>query len=404
MQSLPSENLLQHIWQSKYLLRHSLKTTSGEAISVLRVGYLNTAQGPDFFEARVKIGQTLWAGNLEIHVKSSDWRKHKHQFDPVYQNIVLHVVYIHDEEVYDNTGIALPTLELRQLIPESLLMQYDQLMKSKAIIPCQHQFKLPDKELISILVERLLIERLNLKHDFITELLNRSKLHWEELSIQLLFQYAGMGLNNYPMEQLIKAIPFALIQKYREDYQTLLALFAGVSGIELSHFEPQIENRYSELKKLHQLNEIDRSLWKKKGNRPASFPEKRITQMVKLLNTEPQFLKKILQTNDIASLQKLIPSKSNSFIDGIIINVILPIKFAYGRFEGKGGQEEMVLNILEAIKPEQNSIISVFKELGIEIENAKESQAFLHLKKYYCNQKKCLSCVFVSHIFSYPRK
>jgi hypothetical protein len=404
MQTLPSENLLQHIWQSKYLLKYALETTDGEAISVLRPGYLNTGQGPDFFEARIKIGETLWAGNLEIHVKSSDWRKHKHSMDAAYQNIILHVVFLHDETVYDNAGNALPTLALINLIPESLLIQYEQLMKSKTTIPCQNQFKMPEKELVNILIERLIIERLNLKHELINVLLQKNNLHWEELLIQLLFQYAGMGLNNFPMEQLVRSIPFALIQKYRSDYISLLAIFAGVSGLNLDKFEPSITQRFMELKKLHDLGQIEKSLWKKKGNRPASFPERRIMQIVNLLHTQPQFLKQILQANDVFTLQKLIPSKSNSFLNGIIINVIIPVKFVYGRFEGKAGQEEMVIKLLESIKEEQNSVISLYKNLGIEIENAKESQAFLHLKKYYCNQKKCLSCLFVSHIFNYPKK
>ncbi len=404
MQNLPSENLLQHIWQSKYLLKYALETTDGEAISVLRPGYLNTGQGPDFFEARIKIGETLWAGNLEIHVKSSDWRKHKHSMDAAYQNIILHVVFLHDETVYDNAGNALPTLALINLIPESLLIQYEQLMKSKTTIPCQKQFKMPEKELVNILIERLIIERLNLKHELINVLLQKNNLHWEELLIQLLFQYAGMGLNNFPMEQLVRSIPFTLIQKYRSDYLSLLAIFAGVSGLDLDKFEPSITQRFMELKKLHDLGQIEKSLWKKKGNRPASFPERRIMQIVNLLHTQPQFLKQILQANDVFTLQKLIPSKSNSFLNGIIINVIIPVKFVYGRFEGKAGQEEMVIKLLESIKEEQNSVISLYKNLGIEIENAKESQAFLHLKKYYCNQKKCLSCLFVSHIFNYPKK
>lgn len=404
MQNLPSENLLQHIWQSKYLLKYALETTDGEAISVLRPGYLNTGQGPDFFEARIKIGETLWAGNLEIHVKSSDWRKHKHSMDAAYQNIILHVVFLHDETVYDNAGNALPTLALINLIPESLLIQFEQLMKSKTTIPCQKQFKMPEKELVNILIERLIIERLNLKHELINVLLQKNNLHWEELLIQLLFQYAGMGLNNFPMEQLVRSIPFTLIQKYRSDYLSLLAIFAGVSGLDLDKFEPSITQRFMELKKLHDLGQIEKSLWKKKGNRPASFPERRIMQIVNLLHTQPQFLKQILQANDVFTLQKLIPSKSNSFLNGIIINVIIPVKFVYGRFEGKAGQEEMVIKLLESIKEEQNSVISLYKNLGIEIENAKESQAFLHLKKYYCNQKKCLSCLFVSHIFNYPKK
>ncbi len=404
MQNLPSENLLQHIWQSKYLLKYALETTDGEAISVLRAGYLNTGQGPDFFEARVKIGETLWAGNLEIHVKSSDWRKHKHSMDAAYQNIILHVVFLHDETVYDNAGNALSTLELINLIPESLLIQYEQLMKSKTSIPCQNQFKMPEKELVNILIERLIIERLNLKHELINVLLQKNNLHWEELLIQLLFQYAGMGLNAFPMEQLVRSIQFTLIQKYRSDHLSLLAIFAGVSGLDLDKFEPGITQRFIELKKLHDLGQIEKSLWKKKGNRPASFPERRIIQMVDLLHAQPQFLRQILKSDDIITLQNLIPSKSATYVNGIIINVIIPIKFAYGRFEGKAGQEEMVIKLLESIKAEENSVIYLFIDLGIEIENAKESQAFLHLKKYYCNQKKCLSCLFVSHIFSYPKK
>jgi hypothetical protein len=231
------------------------------------------------------------------------------------------------------------------------------------------------------------------------ELLEKSNLHWEALAIQMLFRYAGMGLNNFAMEQLVSNIPFGVIQKYRNHYPSLLALFAGVSGLNFNAFDTDNTQRFDALRRLHQLPVLEKEIWKKKGTRPASFPEKRITQMVQLLHKEPQFLSKIIALNNLKALQELLSTQNSSFSDTLLINVVIPLKFAYGKFEGKAHQEEIALSLLEELKAEQNSHIKFYKSLGITIENAKHSQAFLHLKKYYCSQKKCLSCLFSSHIF-----
>ena len=399
MQKLPPENLLQYIWLGKYLLNHSLTTKCGKEIKVIKTGLLNSHQGPDFYDARLVIDGTTWAGNLEVHVKSSDWRKHKHQQDAAYQNIILHVVYLHDEEVYDIFGNPIPSLELKQFIPEKLLENFDVLMKSKAKIPCQNIFVLPAPELVSIFIERLIIERLKFKLALIEERLVANKFHWEELLIQLLFQYAGMGLNNLPMEQLIKSVPWGLIQKYREEPPTLLSLFAGVSGLDFNQFEEASESKFKELNNLLKLPIMDKSAWKHKGNRPASFPEKRMAQVIELICNEKQLLKKSIEVKDITSLRALLGGVKSAFYDGLIINVIIPIKFAYGKIEGKYGQEEIAIRLLESMEAENISVIKIFKEMGIFIENAKDSQALLHLKKYYCESKKCLQCTFTEPLF-----
>lgn len=399
MQKLPPENLLQYIWLGKYLLTHSLSTHCGKEVKVLKTGLLNLHQGPDFYDARLIIDGTTWAGNLEVHVKSSDWRKHKHQLDAAYQNIILHVVYLHDEEVYDILGNHIPCLELMPYIPEQLLENYDTLMKSKSKVPCQNIFIPPAQELVTIFKERLIIEKLKLKLESIEERLVANKYHWEELLIQLLFQYAGMGLNNLPMEQLIRRVPWSLIQKYRDEPPTLISLFAGVSGLGFEHFEQASESKFDELNGLLQLNIMDKSIWKHKGNRPASFPEKRISQVIDLICKEKQLLKKTIELKDLDTVKNLFGYKKSAFYDGLLINVIIPLKFAYGKIEGKFGQEEIAIQLLESLEAEEISVIKIFKEMGILIENAKDSQAFLHLKKHYCESKRCLQCTFTESLF-----
>ncbi len=399
MENLPPENLLQHIWQHKYLLSQKLYTTNNEEIKVLKPGQLNAGPGPDFFEARIKLCNTIWVGNLEIHVKSSDWRKHKHQADLAYQNIILHVVYVHDEEIFDASGHQLPTLELKDYIPKNLLEQYSNIMKSKTAIPCQNQFRLPDEMRTSIFIEQLIVERLHEKHLRIIKQLSLNQNHWQAMLIEMLFQYSGMGINKQPMEQLLTTISIGLIQKYKQDKEALLALLIGSSGLGFKENEAHLEKRFLHLKIVHKLETTSIPIWKKGGIRPSSFPEVRLANLATLLNSEMDLFSKIINFKDPKELIAIISSYGKTFGDGLLINVFLPIKFAYDNFIDQPNAEVLILDTLEHLLPEQNSCTKTFKDLGITIKNAKDSQAFIHLKKNYCSQKKCLSCQFASHLF-----
>jgi len=398
MEKLPKEELLQHIWQYKYLLKQQLFTTTGLPIQILKPGTLNTAQGPDFFDARIKIGETLWAGNLEVHVCSSDWRKHKHSLDPAYDNIILHLVYLDDEIVLDKNGMPIPCLTLNNLLPNELLVRYENLFEAQSCIPCESLFEPIAKELQTLFFERLVIERLERNCATIEKIWLKNDKNWEACCYQLVFQYAGLGINKEPMEQLFRKIPFSLFKKYQSEPNYLQALFLGLAGL-IKPSENLLQEIYAYLTHKHNLSSLPKGLWKYSGLRPHSFPAERILQIAKLFakveNLLPLFLN-LKHTQEITAFGSL---KGAAFTHGITINVIAPLQFSYAKLMGQTPNIEKLLALLEAIPAEDNKVIKLFQNLGLNFINSKESQAILELKKYYCNEKRCLQCQFSIPIF-----
>ncbi len=217
-----NEELLQYIWQYKFLLDQKLVTTSGETIRVIQPGQLNKDSGPDFFNARIYLHETLWAGNIEIHIKSSDWKKHKHQYDDAYDNVILHVVLEHDEPIFNKHNQEIPTLELKTLLPEKILLKYQFLKQSQSEIPCEKLFELPDSFTTENWMERLSLERLENKCNFIYELLAQTNNHWELVFYQMLARYFGQKINELPFELLAKQLPMLVLARNKNNLFQLL--------------------------------------------------------------------------------------------------------------------------------------------------------------------------------------
>lgn len=398
MEKLPREDLLQHIWQYKYLLKHQLFTTKGLPIQIIRPGTLNTAQGPDFFDARIKIGDTLWAGNLEVHVCSSDWKKHKHSLDPAYDNIILHLVYIDDEVVLDKNGTPIPCLTLSNLLPNEVLTRYQKLFEAQSTIPCESLFEPIAPELQELFLERLMVERLERQCNSIEKIWLNNEKNWEACCFQLVFQQAGLGINKEPMEQLYRKIPFSLFKKYQHEPNYLQALFLGLAGL-LKPNDTLLQEIYSYLTHKHNLTPLPKGLWKYSGLRPQSFPKERISQIAQLFAKVDSLLTLFLnlkQTQELAAIGAL---KGLGFMQGLIINVIAPLQFSHAKLMGNLPNIEKLLALLESLPAEENKVIKLFNDIGLKLCNAKESQAILELKRYYCNEKRCLQCQFSAPIF-----
>ncbi|PCJ24904.1 MAG: hypothetical protein COA97_08780 [Flavobacteriales bacterium] len=414
------EDFLHYVWKYKLFNTSELLTQSDEQIEIINFGFHNTDAGPDFFNGKVKIGKTTWAGNIEIHINSSDWTKHNHYSDKAYDNVILHVVYNDDVVINDKNENAIPTLELKGLIDISLIDKYDVLINRSDSdwIPCGQQIKTVDDFIIQNWINRLAIERLERKSQEIQETLKLNKNNWEETFYQYLFKYFGLKVNALPFELLAKNTPLKIIEKHNDIF-SIEALLYGQAGyleeeIE-SEYYTQLKKEYHFLKSKFSLTPLDKSLWKLLRLRPSNFPTIRISQLANLLSNNTRLFTKIIEIKPVKGIQQLFVAQTSEYwrahyqfgveakdkkikkigintINNIIINVIVPFTFVYGKAKQNEELINKSLSLLENIKAENNSIVEKWGELGVKSSNAMQTQSLIELKNNYCSQKKCLNC------------
>jgi hypothetical protein len=418
------EDFLHHLWKFKLYNRHNLRTTDGEAVEVVHAGQHNTDAGPDFFNAKVKVGQTLWAGNVEIHLKSSDWKKHAHHLDGAYKNVILHVVHDHDEEIATSEGTQVVTLELKEKFNPKLYKNYLQLVESKEWIPCEKKIKSVDKLTVDAWLERLLVERLERKTENILQSLRINKNSWEETFYHQLAKNFGFQLNSLPFELLAKSLPLSYLGKHKNNLAQVEALLFGQAGLLEKKFKDeypnQLKQEYNFLKKKFSLKPLDGSQWKFLRLRPSNFPTVRIAQFAQLIHRSSHFFSKILEMEKTGELKKLFEVSVSEYWNNhyifdkvstrrekhlgetanliILINTVVPFLFAYGKQRQSEIHEERALNFLEKLSPEKNTIINHWNELGIKSDNAARTQALIQLKNEYCTGKNCLNCAIGNKI------
>lgn len=392
MENSPKEDLLQFIWNHKLLFKEKLFTTDGEPLEVLHPGSLNTQQGPDFFAARIRIGQTLWVGNIEIHVLSGDWFKHKHESDLAYQNVILHVVYQNNYQVTDASALPIPTLELKPFLPTQLLENYQHLFSNKKPIPCAGLFKPIDSQLESLFHERLIIERLQLKWEKIQEAFAARHEHLEQIAYSLFLEHCGLTANKEPMLKLARTLPLALLKKLSKTPDETSALIIYTAGLHKDLTATE-KTRASQLLNNVKIIPLQSFEWRTKGLRPVSFPTQKLKEAARLIAHEKSlsnyFLNLLNQPTDKSH------SWGKAFSLSLCINVAAPLLFFTEQSKGNLLAVELVLEKLAALPPESNSQIKVFELLGIKPKNSLQSQALLQLKRYYCDTKQCLRCTYV---------
>jgi len=414
------ENLLHHIWKFKLFTINNLKTVQGDKIKIIQSGQHNFDAGPDFFNAKIQIGETTWAGNVEIHINGSDWLKHKHQNNKVYDNVILHIVYNNDVIIKDPNQNEIPTLELKKLINQDLIIKYTNLIdqSDQHWIPCQNQITTIDTFIFNNWIDRLVLERLERKSEEIKQTLLFNKNNWEDTFYQYLFKHFGLKVNADPFQLLAKNTPLKIIDKHNTLF-SIEALLFGQAGMLAKEVEDEyyqkLKNEYSFLKTKFSLLAMDDSLWKLLRLRPSNFPAIRISQIASLLNLQTRLFSKIIEAKNVKELQLLFKVQASKYwdshyqfgvlaknskvkrigvatINNIIINVIVPFLFLYSKSIQNEGLTEKSLQFLEEIKSESNTIIKKWNDIGVESKNAKTSQALLELKTKYCSQKKCLNC------------
>jgi hypothetical protein len=399
------EELLHFVWQSKLLLGKTLTTVGGEPISIVHLGTHNTNAGPDFFNAKIQIGDTLWAGNVEMHSRTAEWDNHNHQHDAAYNNVILHVVYVHDKEVKTANGASIPTLELRNFIPASLLKRYAALQQQQSNrIPCEKILDMPSPTVLSAWLQRLLIERVERKCDYIKELLVQSHHHYEQSFYILTARYFGMKTNAQPFEQLAKQLPLTVIAKHKNSLDDIMALVLGVSGLLPDMKSPfkLLVPRYHFLQQKYALHSMDRKIWKFGRVRPANTPTVRLVQFAALLFQSSHLLSKVLECETIEELTALYrePIKLGNkkvqmgvaSVHLLLLNSVLPFVFLYGKLQHQEELCDKALNWYEQLPGEKNAITRLFHSLGMNSKSAADTQAFIQLKNEYCTTLNCLKC------------
>lgn len=415
-----NEELLYYIWRYSYFDFNQLTTTAGETIKVKETGFRNTNAGPDFIQSKIQLGSTLWVGNVEMHLLSSDWNTHRHQYDQAYNNVILHVVWEDDGPVYHTSGTILPCLELKHIVDAALIRQYQYLMHSDKWIPCQET--LPQ---VSLLIKeswlhRLMAERLESRAISILDTLKTLNEDWESVCFQKLARALGNQVNSDAMEMLARITPLSILGKHQDQLFQMEALLFGQSGLlnEVNNTEDEyvsaLREEYDFLQLKYNLHPMKASQWKFLRLRPANFPTLRIAQFARMIyQTHHLFSKFIAAANANEIIHALDIKVSQYWKDHytfgalstpkekrlgkqsilhIIINTVSPLLFAYGVYVDDNTYKDKAVRHLTELPAEKNHITSGWAALGWKADQALHSQAMIQLKNNYCNEKRCLQC------------
>lgn len=424
------EDFIHYLWrQARFDLRQ-LVTTEGQTISIQDFGLHNSNAGPDFLAGQIRIGGQQWAGNIEMHVKASDWYAHRHETDPAYDNVILHVVLEEDRPVYRPDGQRIPCLELRGRIPSGLMNTYFRLLHNESWIPCQnqlHRIKEPSRR---AWLEELLLQRVNQRARRFCERMEHTHRDWEEAFYQSLARAMGGRVNADAMDMLARSIPLRALLKHKHSLLQLEAMLFGQSGLipdvipDEAPYITLLRREYKLLRVKHTLRPIPAAAWRYLRLRPNNFPTIRIAQLAAMLHRTGQLFGKSLAAADARELMNMFEVKLSNYwrthyrfgkegkagerklgtstIRSLLINTIVPAMVAYAEQRGVDQFRERALDLLRELPAEDNVVLREWKRLGYDATNAAESQALLELKTNYCEPKRCLSCALGCELLAKP--
>jgi len=412
-----NEEFLHYVWKYR-LLDPEIQTVSGEKIVILNPGEHNKDGGPDFFNARIKINKTIWAGNVEIHLKASGWYRHGHQNDPAYDNVVLHVVYENDVDVTRRSDEKIPTLEMANHFPGYIYERYRDFQENINWIPCQAVISHLDPFVYGQWIPVLAVERLEERIQLLKSSLEASKFDWEETFYRNLARSFGFRINAQPFELLARSLPWKLLQKHKTNLFQVEALLFGQAGMLeynfIDDYPHLLQQEYKFLKNKYGLQSIQGSLWKFLRLRPSNFPTIRIAQLAFLIHQKNDLFQSVIELKKSDEITELLKTQASGYWDNhflfgkptiskqkllgkssihlLIINMVTPFLFLYGESKALVIYKEKGLTLLELLPHECNAEIRHWKELGIPVSDALHSQALLHLKSHFCDKKRCLEC------------
>lgn len=419
------EEFLHYLWKYKKFDATALQTTSGEAIDLIKVGQHNLLAGPDFFNASIYIDEQLWAGNVEIHLKSSDWYAHGHETDVAYDSVIVHVVWEHDVNVYRKDNTPIPTLELKEFVSKEALHNYQYLFanQKERWVSCEKDISNVPEMIFSNWMERLYFERLAQKTALIDPLLKHTKGDWEAVFFILLMRSFGTKINGDAFQSIAQHIDYSIVRKCFQSPFGLEALLLGSANLlpeeTIDSYALQLQSEYDFMVTKFDLQITGILPVQFYKLRPDNFPTIRLSQVAQLYHKHQQLFHKMMNAQSLEQVyilfdiqasaywdthynfnkeQKKRPKKlTNSFIDLIIINTIIPLRFMYSKHLGRD-ENEVILNLMQEIKAEKNTIINKFSSFNLKINNAQESQSLLQLKSKYCDNYKCLSCAVGNYV------
>lgn len=421
-----NEDFLKFVWKFGLLSPIPHFTVCGKKLQIIQPGIENMDAGPDFSNARIYIDDTLWAGNVEIHVKSSDWLKHQHNQNPSFNSVILHVVYHYDSPVSRINGDEIPALELKPYIIPEVHKKYRDLDQNKTWVPCASYLKTLNKEIIPFWLERLAIQRLERKASDIGALVDYYNSDWEQAFFIILGRAFGFRVNSQAFEALNKSIAFNILLRYQDDISQLEALLFGQSGLlDLQPNDPYViflQKEYKHLQTKHNLKPIEHYHWKLLRLRPVNFPTLRISQLAVLIHNKGRLFDAVLNCDNTDNLFEMFRAqatpywnshyvfgKTSSFkqkllgneaILSVLINTVIPFLFVYGKARDLPDIQERAIDFLSQLPAEHNTITNHWFEHGIFSKDALQSQALLQLKSQYCDAKKCLNCQIGTKILS----
>lgn len=413
-----TESFLHYIWKSRLFNFNQLKTIDGQEVEIVFPGTHNTNAGPDFFNAQIRIGETLWAGNVEIHILSSDWIKHEHQKDASYDSCILHVVYENDNLTRRMDGSIIPALELKGRYPNYLWDNFIALISENEWVPCSHRLNEIENAVWTNLFRVMAEERLQLKTKQILISLQGLKNDWEECFYQHLCRNFGFQINGMPFEMLARSLPLRRVRKEQGNPLNIEAFFFGQAGMLekdfLDEYPNELKRKYRFLQAKYKLTPIHLSTWKFMRMRPVNFPTIRIAQLIILLQSVSNLFAIARDIENVKNIYRLFDTQLNDYwrdhylfdkpsvlknksigktsIDNLIINTFVPFLYAWGTFTDTISYKEKAIALLFELSPEKNRITEKWLDCGVKAENAGDSQALIQLKQYHCSEKKCLTC------------
>ncbi len=413
-----TEEFLHFLWGNRLCYQSGLKTVSGEEIEIIHPGIPNFDAGPDFFNAKIRIGETMWAGNVEIHVREKEWYVHGHQEDSTYDNVILHVVQERNHGTVNSKGNKIPVMEMKY--SDHLLYNYNSLLSKKSFVSCEEHLSEISLFEFEQWLERVLIEKIEAKSHDIERYLTFANGNWNEVFYILLARSFGFGVNGEPFEMLARSLPFRILLKHSDDLLQLEALLLGQAGLLEEgkgddEYIGRLSSEYKFLSHKYGLKSLDRGIWRFLRLRPSNFPTIRIVQFAMLLHKFHGSFDSLVIDPELKSMEKMLevdvseyweshyrPGKRSAKMSEkvlginsarrIIANSIVPYIYVFAKKKGNDELQDKALDILAALPPEKNSIVNMWEEKVFKAKDEGQAQALIYLKNYYCNHKKCLSC------------
>jgi hypothetical protein len=418
-----NETFLSFIWKYR-LYTTDLRTTSGELVTVLSPGEQNSNSGPDFFNARLRIGETVWAGNVEIHLRSSDWYRHSHQSDLAYASVILHVVYEADCDIMLQDQRTVATVALKGQMHEIIQSRYSDLVSSVDPIPCARSLPGVSPVIWKSWADRMLVERLEQKSELIRDALHHSKGDWEHAFYQVLAGGFGFRINSLPFAMLARVLPLRLLQKHHDDTMLCEALVFGQAGFlndpPADVFQRELQEHYRFLSAKYQLLPLEKHIWKFLRMRPVNFPTIRLSQFNSLVTAHPALFNSFMSAGSVSDYFRLMDVKTSPYWNEhyvfgkkalfrvkhlgkesavvLLVNSVAPFLFLYGKWTGEEQRCEQAFRLLQELPAEHNRILTEWNRAGVNFSNGFETQAALELYRNYCVRKNCLNCSIGTHL------